>query len=210
MRLAHRLLRELGATMTRLFFTDKGQGIVEYTLLIGFVALVIWAVIANTAIVQTVKGIWGGVDDQMPGGKQSLSGKSAGSGGGSAASAGTGGSGSGSASRNQNAGNADSQYSSATSQTAQEGTVEKNIGESGSAAEKPALAGSKRGLSGIADMSESQWYNVSMGLGVVLFAIIASVIPLIVWMRIKGVAKSEISFQGLQADQIVAKIKEST
>ena len=195
--------------MTR-FFTDKGQGTVEYTLLIGMAAVIIWAVISNTAIVQTVKGIWGGVDDQMPGGGQSLSGKSTGSGGGSGASAGAGGgSGSGSASRNQNAGNADSQYSSATSQTAQEGAVEKNGGEKSGTAEERALTASKRVLGGISDMSESQWYNVSMGLGVVLFAIIAAVIPLIVWMRIKGVAKSEISFQGLQADQIVAKIKES-
>ena len=196
--------------MTRFFFTDKGQGIVEYTLMIGLAAVVIWLVIANTTIVQTVKGIWGGVDNQMPGGGQSLAGKSTGAGGGSGASAGAGGgSGSGSPSRNQNAGNADPRYSSATSQTAQEGTVEKNSSENGGAAEEPALTGGKRVLGGISHMSESQWHNISMGLGVVLFVIIASVIPLMVWMRIKCVAKSEISFQGLQADQIVAKIKES-
>src|SRR5262245_43726889 len=196
--------------MTRLFFTDKGQGTVGYTLLIGLVAVIIWAVIANTAIVQTVKGIWGGVDDKMPGGGTSTSGKATGSGGGSGASAGAGGgSGSGSASRNQDAGNADSRYSTATNQTAQQGTVEKNGGEDGGAAEERAFTGSKRVLRGISDMSESQWYNLSMGFGLVLFVIIGSVIPLIVWMRIKGVAKSEISFQGLQADQIVAKIKQS-
>src|SRR5262249_48530110 len=102
--------------MTRFFFTDKGQGIVEYTLMIGLAAFVIWLVIANTTIVQTVIGIWGGVDNQMPGGGQSLAGKSTGAGGGSGASAGAGGgSGSGSPSRNQNAGNADPRYSSATS-----------------------------------------------------------------------------------------------
>ena len=48
-----------------------------------------------------------------------------------------------------------------------------------------------------------------MGLGLALFVLIASVIPMIVWLRIKSVEKSEISFQGLQADQIVAKIKET-
>lgn len=193
--------------MRRFFFDDKGQGIVEYTLLIGLVAIIVWAVIANTGIAQTVKGIWGDVDGQMPDG---TSPRASSSGGGSSASGGSGGGSGGSGtSGRRNDGNANGQHSSVTNQPAQrEGVGAQNSGENGGALQEPAFS-VERTLNGVSNISESQWNNLSMGLGLALFVLIASVIPMIVWLRIKSVEKSEISFQGLQADQIVAKIKEA-
>ena len=195
--------------MRSLFFDDKGQGIVEYTLLIGLVAIVVWAVIANTGIGQTVRGIWGDVDGQIPDGTSPRA-SSSGGGSGASTSGGTGGGSGGSGtSGRRNDGNANAQHSSVTNQPAQrEGVGDQNSGENGGALQEPAFS-MERTLNGVSNISESQWNNLSMGLGVALFVLIASVIPLIVWMRIKSIEKSEISFQGLQADQIVAKIKET-
>lgn len=200
--------------MKRFLNNDKGQGTVEYTLLIGLVAVVVWAVIANTGIVQTVKGIWGDVDDNMPGGTSPSNvarSSSGGSGVNSGAGAGAGAnSGRNSTSVSRNDGGADLQRSAAPHQLAKEDALgEESTGaEDNGKLQEPASARRRR-LGGGSNFSEFDWNNLSMGLGLALFVLIGSVIPLIVWMRIKSIEKSEVSYQGLQVDQIVAKIKET-
>ncbi len=203
---------ELRKNMKRLL-NDKGQGTLEYTLLIGLVVVVVWAVIRNTGIVQSVSGIWGDVDQTIPSGTSNNPGSSS---GGSVTRNGAGGgaganSGRNSTSVSRNVGNSDPQHPVATHQLTEEERLgeQKSGGEDNSQLPEPALSRSNGAPSGVSNILESQWNNLYMGLGLALFVLIASVIPLIVWMRIKSIEKGEISFQGLQAEQIVAKIKQT-
>jgi Flp pilus assembly pilin Flp len=200
---------ELRKTMKRLL-NDKGQGTLEYTLLIGLVVVVVWAVIRNTGIVQSVSGIWGDVNQTIPSGTSNSPGSSS---GGSVTSNDAGGGAGANSARNstsvsRNVGNSDPV---ATHQLTEEERFgeQKSDGGDNSQLPEPTLSRSNRAPSGVSNIFESQWNNLYMGLGLALFVLIASVIPLIVWMRIKSIEKGEISFQGLQAEQIVAKIKQT-
>ena len=50
---------------TRLIIEEEGQGLVEYTLLIGALVLALWASVTYSGVVSSVSSLWGKTTSQL-------------------------------------------------------------------------------------------------------------------------------------------------
>ena len=50
---------------TRLIIEEEGQGLVEYTLLIGVLVLTLWASVTYSGVVLNVTSLWGKTSSQL-------------------------------------------------------------------------------------------------------------------------------------------------
>ena len=50
---------------TRLIIEEEGQGLVEYTLLVGALVLALWASVTYSGVVSSVTSLWGKTASQL-------------------------------------------------------------------------------------------------------------------------------------------------
>ena len=51
--------------LKRLIVEEEGQGLVEYTLLIGVLVLALWAAVNYSGVATKISTLWNGVADQL-------------------------------------------------------------------------------------------------------------------------------------------------